>query len=232
MATKQTIDHFSKYSKELLGPILEIGSLINLGYEQFLPKDIHSEILEDTYVGIDIFQGEGVDYVVDITKKGALEMLPFKKFKTIHCHYVMEHVPNIFEMAKSIEKLLDVNGVLLISVPISWKLHRIPVDMWRFTPQSIDYLFPNIDFVEAKSAIHTRKGSVFYGIHEIPELNLGTALNKYPFLFKLAIKTLRKLRIDKTFFTQRALLQESNLMMYGIKKENPTYNFIDKSYIN
>ena len=141
MATRQTIGHFSNFSKDLNGPILEIGSLINPGYEQFLPKDIHNLEQKEDFLGIDIFEGEGVDYVVDITKKGALELLPHKKFKTIHCHYIMEHVPNIFQLAKSIEELLDDEGVLLLSVPIAWKLHRIPVDMWRFTPQSIDYYF-------------------------------------------------------------------------------------------
>jgi len=126
---------------------------------------------------------------------------------------------------------LDVNGILLISVPISWKFHRIPVDMWRFSPQSIDYLFPNVDFIESKSAIHTRNSLKTYGINEIPELNLGTGLDKQPLIFNLALKFLRKFKPGNVYFKQRALLQESNLMMWGVKKVNPTYKFIDESFI-
>src|ERR1044071_9384173 len=106
MATSQTIQHFQKFSASLEGPVLEIGSLIDPSYIQYKPLDIHAGNKPQPYIGIDIFDGEGVDHVVNLCNSDDIEKLPIKKFKTIHCHYIMEHVTDIFSMSKSIETLL------------------------------------------------------------------------------------------------------------------------------
>ncbi|MEZ5017412.1 MAG: methyltransferase domain-containing protein [Flavipsychrobacter sp.] len=231
MATKQTIDFFKQFSGELQGPCLEIGSLVDASYVQYAPKDIHEGNMPKDFIGIDIFEGEGVDYVVNLCDDESIAKLPIQKYKTIHCHYVMEHVTDIFGMAKNIEKLLDKDGVLLFSVPFSWRLHRIPIDMWRFTPQGIDYLFPNIEFIDSKSVQTPRRGNKFSRVEDVTEFDFGSGLNKYPWYISMYVKALRKLGLDNGIFNQRAMLHETNLMMYGIKRDKPTYTYIDPKYI-
>jgi len=230
MATKPTIDYFIKFRDELKEPVLEIGSLIDPSYLQYSPRQLHNSNVKD-YTGIDIFEGEGVDLVANLTKAEDINILQGKKFKTIHCHYVFEHVTDIFTMAKQIEYLLDEEGILLFSVPFAWRIHRIPIDLWRFTPQAIDYLFPNIQFIESKCAYSTRRDGINSPVSQHIEFDLSSGLNKRNLLLRYFIKVLRKLKLDETVFSHRALLPESNLMMYGIKRNQPTYTFIEKKFL-
>ena len=143
MAIKQTINLGNRYSEYFKEPILEIGSKIYSNYKQFSPRIIHEDNI--SYIGIDIEKGNGVDKIVDLSlNNNIIEELGWQeKFNTIHCHCVLEHVLDIFKFSNNISKILKKGGILYITIPFSWKIHRIPVDMWRFTPQSIDYLFPN-----------------------------------------------------------------------------------------
>jgi SAM-dependent methyltransferase len=231
MATVQTIQHFQQFAADLNGPVLEIGSLVDPSYKQHLPKHIHNTGIPEKYIGIDIFPGEGVDHVINLCKPEDLQKLPFQQFNTIHCHYVMEHVTDIFTMSQHIEKLLSFGGVLLFSVPFAWRIHRIPIDMWRFTPQSIDYLFPNIEFIHERSAISLRKGNKTYPMGEFPEFNFGKLLDTRPAYISWYVKAMRRLGLHNNIFNQRALLHESNIMMYGIKRQSPTYTYFDTQYL-
>jgi hypothetical protein len=129
-------------------------------------------------------------------------------------------------MARAIEELMDVDGVLYVSVPFAWRIHRIPVDLWRFTPQGIDYLFPRIEFDPARCAFSTRLAGECHQIGAPPELPLGTALPGG--LLGLSIRVLRRLGLDESFFRHRALLVESNLMMIGVRRNAPTYTFLPR----
>ncbi|MFZ1809269.1 MAG: methyltransferase domain-containing protein [Cyclobacteriaceae bacterium] len=228
MATKAVINFGIKNRALFKGPVLEIGSLIDPSYEQFLPREIHEDVNEP-YVGIDIFDGEGVDHTINMCHDNEIPENWTSNggyYETVHCHDVMEHVTDIFSMAKNIDRVVKVGGKLYISVPFVWKIHRIPIDMWRFTPQSIDYLFPNFEFKKNQCGISTR-GDEFYPIDHMPELNLGSSIDKLNPFFKYSIKILRKLKLDNNFFKNRALLPEINLMMIGEKKNNATYSFMD-----
>jgi hypothetical protein len=127
-------------------------------------------------------------------------------------------------MARAIEQLLNPDGVLFVSVPFEWRIHRIPVDLWRFTPQGMDYLFPRIEFDPTRCAFSTRHAAECHRIEAPPELPLGTALPGG--LFGLSIRALRRLGLDGRFFRHRALLVESNLMMIGVRRDAPTYTFL------
>ena len=232
MASKQTIDFFSRFKDDLKGPALEIGALIMDDYKQYYPKDIHGSNPPEDFIGIDIFPGKGVDHVINLAKPEEVQNLPFKKFKTIHAHYVFEHVTDIFHMAKVVEDLLDDEGVLLFSVPFAWRIHRIPIDMWRFTPQGIDYLFPNIEFIDERCGLHTRKGDKFYRVNgSLLEFNFGSGLKDYPAHVRYMVKAFRRFGLYPDIFNERALLFESNLMMYGVKRKQPTYTYIDPKFI-
>lgn len=227
MATKQSIEFGKLFSEKFTSPILEIGSKIYDEYEQYSPKNISDKI--GSYVGIDISDGEGVDLVVDFSEIDVVQKLGWvNKFNTIHCHCVLEHVPDIFTFSKNIQEALNVSGTLYLTVPFSWKIHRMPVDMWRFTPQGIDYLFTDITFNSRECAFSTRKKKTFYPIDTIPELNLGSELENNGKIFSYTIKILRKMGLDKGYFKERALLFESNLMMIGVKSDKENYSIYKK----
>jgi hypothetical protein len=232
MASIQTIDFFRQFRHDLKGPALEIGSLVQDAYFQHVPREIHGDAPPEHFIGIDIFPGKGVDYVCNLTRPEEVGKLPFSKYKTIHAHYVFEHVTDIFGMARIVEDLLDDDGVLLFSVPFAWRIHRIPIDMWRFTPQGIDYLFPNVEFIDARCCMHTRYGKKYHPVRDaIEEFNLGNGLDRQPAYIKYWVKMLRKLGLHNDIFNERALLFESNLCMYGVKRKEPTYTYIDKKYL-
>lgn len=49
------------------------------------------------------------------------------------------------------------DGVVFISVPFCWKIHGYPSDYWRFTPEAIKVLFPEIKFLNDRSNMCTWK---------------------------------------------------------------------------
>jgi len=229
MATHSILMFGERHRDLFRPPILEVGSRLQPSYTQYSPRSLHPETSQSDYVGIDIEAGEGVDLVLDLTQAAEVDRLGRNRFKTIHCHCVLEHVPEVWTFARHLEQALQVGGMLFVSVPFAWRLHRIPVDCWRFTPQALDYLFPSIAFDPKRCGISTR-GHDFHSIDSPPELALGAELDRRPWPLRLAIKALRRLRLDGGLLgTQRALLLESNLMMIGQKCATPTYAFFRKA---
>ncbi len=185
----------------------------------------------DLYVGIDIEPGEGVDSVLDLCRDETVSILGEERFGTVHCHCVLEHVPDIFGITRNIERVIRTGGRLFVSAPFAWKLHRIPFDMWRFTPQSIDYLFPHVEFRPEHCGISTRHSTSIYPIDEFPELHLGSKLRASGLAVGTFIRVLRKLKLDAGYFsTNRALMVECNLMMIGQKKASPIYTFFQAGH--
>ena len=104
------------------------------------------------------------------------------------------------------------------------------MDMWRFTPQSIDYLFPHVLFDPKMCAFSTRLPGREYSVEEPPELKLGTELRSYGLLFSSMIRVLRKLAPWRWNTSEPRLLVECNLMMIGRKQDIPSYTFIDRKH--
>jgi SAM-dependent methyltransferase len=231
MASKHTVDYFKKFEKQFIAPYLEIGSLIQESYHQYSPKDMQIVSDDDEYIGIDIFEGKGVDLVFNLATASTEDLSHWKeKFGTVHAHYVFEHVTDIFRLAKNIDYITKPGGVICFSAPFAWRIHRIPIDMWRFTPQSVDWLFPNFSFEASQCAWSTRSKKV-YPIDKTTELSFGTGLQELNPIFRTFIKVFRKLKMDNDFFQERALLPELNLMMIGKKQENPVYTFIPEDLV-
>lgn len=105
-----------------------------------------------TYLGCDISIGENVDIVVDLTNDldSVREAFGNKQFDTLFCVSVLEHIPNVFTASSNITNLLLPGGALFISVPFVFRYHGYPGDLWRFTPEGIKHLFPDIDFYDYK----------------------------------------------------------------------------------
>ena len=134
-----------EHKDSLSGPFLEIGSR-DYGNTQ----DLRSFFPGETYVGVDMSEGDGVDKVLDLTRTfdAIDEALDKQRFGTIFSFSVMEHCDQPFLMAENMTKLLKPGGKIVLSVPFAWKFHGFPSDYWRFTQEGVKKLFPGIDWDE------------------------------------------------------------------------------------
>ncbi|WP_417819500.1 class I SAM-dependent methyltransferase [Terasakiella sp.] len=133
--------HFTTFD----GPVLHIGSkaadldTTTRWRRVFAGKQV---------IGIDIEDGDNVDYVFDITKNisGLRKKTGIKQYSTIVAYHLLEHVTNPFEVAANIEKLLKPGGRLILSVPWVQAFHAYPDDFWRISFSGLRQLFKNLDF--------------------------------------------------------------------------------------
>ncbi len=168
--------------------------------------------------------GEGVDLLIDMTNE--FDELNSKlngiRFNAIFCMSVLEHVSNPFKMCQNITKLLNQNGLVIISAPFSWRIHGYPSDYWRFTPQGIKILFPNINFDNhpsnlSSSIINEIKPINDYMMRADLDINKGLKNKSYGYLTAFLIKFLRRFRILPQIFRNPYLFPPVMINMIGIK---------------
>ena len=138
---------------DLRGPVLEVGSR-DYGNTQ----NVRALFERETYVGIDMLEGPGVDHVIDLTWpfERVDTLLGGRRFGTILCFSVMEHCAQPFAMADTLTRILAPGGKLVLSVPFAWKFHGYPSDYWRFTHEGIKTLFGGLRFDDSEGIIfHT-----------------------------------------------------------------------------
>ena len=209
-------------SKIVSGPILEIGSK-NYGNT----PDFRSVFPNEEYVGVDMEYGHGVDVVLDFTSDLTVikKSLKGKKFKTVICFSVLEHCKNPFKMSRNIMRILDKNGVLFVSVPFSWRIHGYPSDYWRFTPEGVKLLFPELNFEKHAGNISTNKigesGQINHHMFR-SELTIakGIKLKRYNYLVGMFILLCRKLKILPSVFDYPYLSPPVMVNMIGKKKSD------------
>ena len=80
--------------------------------------------------GIDIIEGEGVDFVADIIDSSSEFILNHREaFNTVICMEVMTHVKNPFEAANNLMSMLKPEGTMVLSECYVRKFSMIPVDV-------------------------------------------------------------------------------------------------------
>jgi SAM-dependent methyltransferase len=153
MASINIIEWINKYAKHIGSDVLEVGAKkykehAYLGLREFLAKKRPRSRL----VGCDISAGDEVDVVLDITAplQDVKSTLPNETFDSVFCISVLEHIPEVASACRNISALLNPGGALFVSVPFVFRYHGYPGDLWRFTPEAVMYLFPDIDFLGNK----------------------------------------------------------------------------------
>ena len=151
MASENVESWIRKYAKLARGPVLEIGAR-RFG-EYIDVRSLFPDVRD--FVGCDLEPGENVDIVLDISAPFAdvNKRLGGRRFATIFCTSVLEHIADVFSACSNISKLLDRGGVLFLSVPFVFRFHAYPNDYWRFTPEAVRVLFPKLNF-----EMHRRAG--------------------------------------------------------------------------
>jgi len=158
MASINVIEWIQKYAKHIGSDVLEVGAKrykknTHLGLREFLAEKLPRSRL----IGCDISAGEGVDVVLDITAplQVVKSTLRNQTFDSVFCVSVLEHIPDVSTACKNIHALLNPGGALFVSVPFVFRYHGYPGDLWRFTPEAVTYLFPDIDFLDYKHSTVT-----------------------------------------------------------------------------
>jgi len=210
---KTNIDKFKE-------PYLEIGTKYGL------TKNIRELFPNSEYIGLDMEDGPGVDVVVDLTEDfiSIDEILAGKRFSTIFCLSVLEHCRNPFLMCENITRLLNRNGVVYVSVPFSWKFHEYPSDYWRFTPEGIKVLFPELVFTVENGTMSTSQTGDLRRIdNNLCRIRFSVSDSLHKQRYGMAttvaiIKLMRRLGIFSWIFKYPYLFPPVMINMVGVKK--------------
>jgi len=111
-------------------------------------------------IGLDLFEGDGVDIVHDLETTLPEDL---GKFAHIDCVSVLEHVRRPWLMAANIETALMEGGTLLVCVPFVWRVHSYPGDYWRMTAEALEVLFPNIQWYSRKYLVEGQQRNLVRG---------------------------------------------------------------------
>jgi hypothetical protein len=156
-----------------LGSVLETGSL-----KTRHSQDYRSLFKGRYYIGTDQTNGEGVDLVWDLTNPPPESLMSSPstsafeaEFGTILCMSVLEHCEKPWLMAGNLEDLLYPSGVLMLSVPFAWRYHpQYGGDYWRFTPDAVRSLFPNLNWDKHPGCLCTHIDGDFRDRDEDPTI--------------------------------------------------------------
>ena len=169
------------------GPVLHIGSRSQIIDQKIDGRFTWRDALAGKQlVGVDLEPGDNVDAVVDITwdQDRIDDALDGRRFGSILCSHLLEHVRDPFAAARNIAALLEPGGRIFIQVPWVQGFHDFPDDFWRISFSGLRVLFEGF---ETEEMLYSGGSSdVCYRIHRggAPALDIE-ALKIEPELFQI-----------------------------------------------
>ena len=128
-----------EYSSELKGVLLDFGCG---------SKPYQSLFTVKKYIGLD-FENPGHPHMneqIDIFYDGEKIPFPNEYFDSVFSSEVFEHVFNLENILKEINRVMKVNGKILITCPFAISEHESPHDFARYSSFAIRYLFEKSGF--------------------------------------------------------------------------------------
>lgn len=148
MMHKSSLNNMKQFVKTHLkgnkGRVLDVGSLaVNGGIEgSYRPLFKGFE-----YIGVDLSPGVNVDAVMEHPYK-----IPFDddSFDIVISGQALEHVEFFWDLVKEMARVLKPGGLICLIAPSAGKVHRYPVDCWRFYEDGMKALakYVNVNVVE------------------------------------------------------------------------------------
>lgn len=137
---KSLLEKIKQYCKELDGNLLDFGC----GSKPYKSFFNHCS----SYVGVDFenvghsHKNEQIDFFYDG------KTLPFDNdsFDSVIASEVFEHVFNLDEILKELNRVLKMNGKMLVTCPFVWNEHEVPHDYARYTQFALKHLFEKNGF--------------------------------------------------------------------------------------
>ena len=133
-------DHYLVGRKGLR--VLDIGSFSGPG------QVTHRDIFEPPgwrYEGLDLRAGGNVDIVVDHPYDWRSK-IPNETMDVVVSGQVFEHIEYFWVTMLEIHRVLREDGLLCITVPGAGRIHRAPVDCWRFHPDGMRAMAKTVGF--------------------------------------------------------------------------------------
>ena len=111
-------------------------SVLDVGSWQSEAHRSYRELVPKGYTGIDIQAGRNVDVVVDPYS------WPFdsESFDIVISGAAFEHMERFWDVFVEMVRVLKRGGVMCVIAPEKARLHRYPVDCWRFLPDGMKVL--------------------------------------------------------------------------------------------
>lgn len=137
--------HWIVARNELLkGKLLEIGSYVVQGQEEIALRPGIQQYV-DSYTGIDMRAGPGVDIVT--TEDNAFPF-PDNEFDVVVSLDTLEHVRNPFTFIESASRVLKPGGYFFLATVFAFPIHGYPEDYFRFTPYCLKMLIEDYGHLE------------------------------------------------------------------------------------
>jgi SAM-dependent methyltransferase len=150
LATSEERKYFSPAllaHHQILAPILDEwlrGDVLDIGAGDMPLREVIRE-RATTYHTLDVEErAEGIDYVADVQQMDSA--VPADRYDTVLMLHVLEHVPDTRRALEQVFRVLKPGGALILSVPHLSRLHELPHDYYRFTPNGLKYLLSQAGF--------------------------------------------------------------------------------------
>jgi SAM-dependent methyltransferase len=182
------------------------------------------------YVGIDNYSSshDHKNSEIDFSYDG--KKLPFKndEFDSVFSSEVFEHIFNIDEILIELNRVLKINGKLLITIPFAWEEHEQPFDFARYTSYGIKFLLEKYKFNILEN---TKTTTTFLAIAQVfiaylSQHVLPRNIYFYKIFHILIITPLSVLALTINFFLPKRYEYYCNCILLVEKKENLNINYI------
>jgi SAM-dependent methyltransferase len=110
------------------------------------------------YFNLDIEKGDMPNTIVaDLTRCPEIKK---NTFDLVLCADVFEHLSEPWLAAKEVSRILKPGGLAMIFTVWSWRYHPLPIDYWRFSPECLQFLFKELECLEANFDISHRRDDI------------------------------------------------------------------------
>lgn len=136
---REFVAQFLDSTKEL--KILDVGSMdVNGSY-----APIFLAVGKWTYTGADIEPGKNVDLIIDPYK---WTNIPDESYDVVVSGQCLEHTKMPWKTVEEISRVCKKGGIVMLTAPWSFIIHRYPIDCWRILPDGMKVLLEEIGKLE------------------------------------------------------------------------------------